>query len=1571
VHYQSGGDAGQIAFLFPGQGSQYVAMGAELAITFDAARAAWDEAANAKYDGVPLHDVVFPRPVFSDAERDAQTQKLMATEWAQPGIGVASLATFNVLAQAGVVPALTAGHSFGELTALAAAGGIDHPTFFALARKRGEAMRDAAKTPGAMAAVAATLETVKKHLAEIGADVVVANHNHPTQVVVSGGVEAIDRAIAELGKRGVTAKKLSVATAFHSPIVATAGPLLGEALERVTFTKPSADVFSNVDALPIPFDPAAIRTHLAEAIAKPVRFVEEIEAMWARGARTFVEVGPGAVLTDLVARILEGKPHVAIATDRKGKHGVTALQEALGRLSIAGVAVDYAPLWADVAPPAPPKKKPAMTIGMNGANIGKPYPPPGGAAALPKPNPPRSAVAPAAPAKPVAAPAAAPAPAAKPASNGLNGAHAPVAPALAAAPAPSSTPIARPAPTTAMTHNPAAPAPTLALAPASAPVAHALPASAHAAWVHAYQESQRQTAEAHAAYLTSMAATHTAFLQTVEASFMGLGAILGGQPVAYAPRPVAQPMPAFAPAPITYTAPVAAYAPPPQPAPAYAPPPVVAAPPPPPAPVVAAPPPPAPVIAPTPAPAPVSAPAKAAPATADLEALMLAIVAEKTGYPADMLGMGMELEADLGVDSIKRVEILSTMRERAPGLPEVVASEMAALRTLGQIVDYLRAKSGAPAAAAPPAPAAAAAVAQPAAPAGAPADLEGLMLGIVAEKTGYPADMLGMQMELEADLGIDSIKRVEILSTMRERAPGLPEVVASEMAALRTLGQIVDYMRSRASHGGPRASSTTEAVAADPPSTSGVTRFVVEEEPAAACGLAIAGLVGAKKLVVTDEGTGVAQALAVALAARGVAASVVASVPADADAVVFLGGLRATGTVDDAVAVNREAFAAAKAVAARFAADGGLFVTVQDTGGDFGLAGSERAWSAGVSALARTVAIEWTKASVKAIDIERGGRDAGALAAAIADELFHGGPTREVGLHADGRRTTLASNERAVVRGTSPVDASSVVVVSGGARGVTAACVIELARRTKARVVLLGRSKLEAEPAAARGIGDDAGLKRALLEDARKQGKPVAPAALGAAVAKILANREIDATLAAIRGAGSDVRYVAADVQDGAAIGRALDEVRAAWGPITGFVHGAGVLADKLVAEKTPEQFDRVFDTKVAGLRALLAATASDPIRFVALFSSIAARTGNLGQSDYAMANEVLNKVAASMRRASGGALVAKSIGWGPWEGGMVTPALEARFTQMGVKLIPIAEGARRFVDELAGSPDEVETVVGGAVSEGPLGAGPGGGGTRVELTVSRASMPVLDHHRVAGRPVVPVAMAIEWMARAARAARPEATSLALRDVRVLRGIKLEHFENGGDRFAVTCTPKGDDLAIELRGAGGALHYSATLGASAAATTSSAQAPGALRPWAAGGFYDGHLLFHGPAFQVIRTVDGVSREGLIATLDGARARGWQAGAWRTDPAVVDGALQLALLWAREVLGGATLPMAVGGFEGVREGLADGATRAVLRAREVHASRAVCDVVLEDAAGSAIAVLRGVETVLRPGEAAAS
>jgi hypothetical protein len=851
------------------------------------------------------------------------------------------------------------------------------------------------------------------------------------------------------------------------------------------------------------------------------------------------------------------------------------------------------------------------------------------------------------------------------------------------------------------------------------------------------------------------------------------------------------------------------------------------------------------------------------------------------------------------------------------------------------------------------------------------------MMSIVAEKTGYPQDMLNAGMELEADLGIDSIKRVEILSAMRERAPGLPEVKPTDLATLRTLGQIVEHMRA-AGESTAGAATTPATVAPAAENQAMLERFAVREVASNPVGMALAGIFGALHLVVTDDGAGVASALVSTLAKHGVTANMVTTVPAEADAVIFLGGLRAVKTVDDAVAVNREAFHASRAVAARMTTDGGAFVTVQDTGGNFGLSGRDatHAFLGGVSALARTAALEWPQATVKAIDLERGtgkkARSPKALAEAIVAELVNGGNTLEVGLHADGRRTTLASIPTASPTvAAENIDANSVVVASGGGRGVTAAALIALARTKQPRIVLLGRTPLTEEDDDVRNIGDEAALKRALLQRAQAEGRKPTPAEVNVQLASLLALREIRATLAALQTAGSMARYIAVDVADAAALSAALKPVRKEWGPITAVVHGAGVLADKRIAEKTDEQFDRVFDTKVSGLRALLAATAKDPLTALCLFSSVAARSGNPGQCDYAMANEVLNLVACAERTRRGDGCVVRAIGWGPWEGGMVTPSLKSHFQQMGVALIPLAAGAQRFVEEITGCSDDTSVVIGGAQGDGALGASVKPRAT-VEVCVDHISHPHLADHSIAGVPVVPMVLAVEWFLRAARACRPDLVLAAVNEVKVLRGIKLEKYLTDGDRFVVTAhqiaNGSGATIGVELRGANKVLHYSATVAMSEYAITPplGAVAP-TLGAWTQPAVYDGHVLFHGPSFQVIDSVQGVSREGIIGTLSGTQKSAWPAESWRSDAAAMDGGLQLALLWSRHVLGGAVLPMAMGEYRSYHDGLSEGPLQGVVHARKIFDARTICDISFSDPNGRTVAELIGVETVLRPGE----
>jgi acyl transferase domain-containing protein len=1821
--YGLGQRQGEVGLLFPGQGSQYVGMTGELAQRLDVVRAAWDRAAELELGGERLDHKVFPIPRFDDAAREGDDAALRATQWAQPAIGCASLGLLGLVEALGIEAKAVAGHSFGEVTALHAAGVLADADVLKVARRRGELMAEAGSVgrPGTMSAVVGSAAQVEATLAKAEIrEVVLANLNAPTQTVISGPTERIEAAEQALRDAGMTVKRLPVASAFHSPVVSASAAPFTEFLAGVEFGPARVPVYSGESGAPYEAEAEAMRARLGRQIAEPVRFTATIEAMADAGIHTFIEVGPGAVLSNLVGQILGQRPHAAIALDRKGAGGPTMLLRGLARLATLGVPLRFAALWQGYAVPEDPasKPKPKLIVPISGTNHEKPYPPPGGAAALPKPNPPRAPLA----ASAVASSSSATHTAAN-GSRAANGSWAasPSPSPAASAPRPASAGSASAAATTSSTMSvaprPFVSEPAMSDRPSSPPSPTPQPFAAASSfasgpsvgdgWLAAWQEAQRQTAHTHAAVQQAMASSHAAYLRATEVGLMGLAAMAGvslpsslGQvetvargPQAFAPalapvpHSVAQPVapaPAYA-QPVTYAQPAA-------PAPAYAQPSASAQPvasthawvQPSTQPVAPTPVAPAPVAAPALAAAP--APVAAAAPALDLEALMLKVVADKTGYPESMLELSMDMEAELGIDSIKRVEILAAVQEQAPSLPEIDAGHMGSLRTLGEIVAYMQSLLGpvtaVPAAtrvAAPPAPAAApaapgldlealmlkvvadktgypeamlelsmdmeaelgidsikrveilaavqeqapslpeidaghmgalrtlgeivaymqsllgpvtaapAATSVAAATSAAPGlDLEALMLAVVADKTGYPEAMLELSMDMEAELGIDSIKRVEILAAVQEQAPGLPEIDAGHMGALRTLGEIVAYMQSLL---GPVASAVAAPVAAATPSTPAVPsldlaalmlavvadktgypeamlelsmdmeaelgidsikrveilaavqeqapglpeidashmgslrtlgdivaymqsllgpqpdgpgdgggpsktsavevvtetpalgRYALELVAAPAVGLAQAGLHGPGGVLVTGHAT-LGPALATELGNRGVSARYVAAITAEhasASAVVSLAGLRELASVDEALAINHELFATARTVATKLGTDGGLFVSVQDSGGGFGLepCPRERAWLAGLPALIKTAKQEWPEASVQAIDLDRAGRAPAALAKVIADELLLGGGELEVALAADGRRRTLRSfaSELAPASGPAPIQPGEVVVVSGGARGVTAACVIAYAKRTRAKFVLLGRSALEPEPSTCVGITNDAELKRALLADAQARGEAIKPAQLARRVAAVTSGREIRATLAAIAQAGGEARYLSVDVTDAAAVAAALAEVRREWGPIAGLVHGAGVLADKRIAELSDDAFAWVFKTKIDGLRALLAATTSDPLKVLCLFSSVSARCGNNGQAAYAIANEVLNKVAQVEAQARPGCRV-RALDWGPWEGGMVSPQLREHFARLGVPMIPLELGAQMFADELSHpadpDPTQVELVLGGEPRpEALLVVGAEARTLALEVHVDRRTHAYLADHSIAGTVVVPVVLALEWVSRVARAFRPDLHLRSIRNLKVLRGIKLGNFEAGGDRFTVRCRQlsNGDGaiLGLEIVGADGALHYRAEAQMSVAQNALElGPAPSqTLRPWGDAIVY-GDVLFHGRDFQVIDSLDGVGDDGISGVLRGVHGAGWEAEPWQTDVAAHDGGLQLAVLWARERLGGASLPMGIGEVRFAAAPVVEGPLRVVASCRKTGPTAAVADVILFDSAGTRVSELRNAELVLRPDQA---
>lgn len=460
---------------------------------------------------------------------------------------------------------------------------------------------------------------------------------------------------------------------------------------------------------------------------------------------------------------------------------------------------------------------------------------------------------------------------------------------------------------------------------------------------------------------------------------------------------------------------------------------------------------------------------------------------------------------------------------------------------------------------------------------------------------------------------------------------------------------------------------------------------------------------------------------------------------------------------------------------------------------------------------------------------------------------------------------------------------------------------------------------------------------------------------------------------------------------DAAALTSAFEELRKGWGPIAAVVHGAGVLADKRISEKTTEQFDRVFETKVAGLEALLTATANDPLKVLFLFSSVAARCGNLGQCDYAMANEVLNKVAVAEARRRGDSCLVRSLGWGPWEGGMVSPQLKARFEAMGLVLIGLDAGAKMLSDEAASlatsgadsASHAIELVLGGEPRPEALLAEGESRSLRVDVLVGRTTHPYLDDHAISGTPVVPVAFVIEWFARTARAFCPDLMLAGLDRLEVLRGIPLHRFDDGEEHLVVDCraTPTAEDgtvrLHLELSDGTGKIFYRASAdmadGHQVEGPADAGHAELGFEEWSQAELYQGGVLFHGPRFQMLSKINGISDHGIAADLTGVLSPGWGRGAtlepWCTDPLVFDGGLQLALLWCERVLGGASLPTGIASVRTWLKDPAPGPFSCTLRGRSAVGSKSVSDARFFDASGRLVAELSGIETHLLPGQSA--
>jgi NAD(P)-dependent dehydrogenase (short-subunit alcohol dehydrogenase family) len=381
------------------------------------------------------------------------------------------------------------------------------------------------------------------------------------------------------------------------------------------------------------------------------------------------------------------------------------------------------------------------------------------------------------------------------------------------------------------------------------------------------------------------------------------------------------------------------------------------------------------------------------------------------------------------------------------------------------------------------------------------------------------------------------------------------------------------------------------------------------------------------------------------------------------------------------------------------AAGGGWFVNLTALDGQFGLKDGPVSFaSAGTLGISKTLQREYPRLHVKTIDVEAD-ISADLLAARLLEELTVEDDLLEVGLTRQGRWQLVLQPEP--VPGNLlplPLDEESVVLITGGASGVTAEVAKGLAATAKPRLILVGRSAWpEPESPRIRGL-DKIALRKIFLEDARESQAPVVPAEIEQRVNRILKDREIRSNIETCTAAGAKVEYHSLDVRDAEQLGGLIDDLYARFGRIDGVVHGAGVLADKRIRDKTAASFVNVFRTKVDSALTLAQRLQPDRLQFLVFFGSVSGRFGNAGQVDYSAANEVLNKLADHL--ASRWTARVVCINWGPWDAGMVDDELRRLYASRGIELIAVPDGVRAFLDELRVPRRDAEVVISRSVEK-------------------------------------------------------------------------------------------------------------------------------------------------------------------------------------------------------------------------------------------------------------------------------
>ena len=536
-------------------------------------------------------------------------------------------------------------------------------------------------------------------------------------------------------------------------------------------------------------------------------------------------------------------------------------------------------------------------------------------------------------------------------------------------------------------------------------------------------------------------------------------------------------------------------------------------------------------------------------------------------------------------------------------------------------------------------------------------------------------------------------------------------------------------------------------------------------------------------------------------------------------------------------------------------------------------------------------------------------------------------------------------------------------------------------------MLLIGRSP-EPQPEAdwLAGLDEETAIKRAIHTH---HASAKSPKDIERAYQQVLANREVQQTLDRIEAKGSKALYRSVDIRDQDALIKTLSSLTGEHGPVRGIIHGAGVLADSLIVDKTEEQFDAVMSTKCQGFMNLVSALPDAPLAFIVACSSTTARLGRRGQADYAAANECLNKISQNLARKYPDTKVL-SINWGPWDGGMVDARLKTIFAKEGVGLIPLKAGAQYLIRELLNtqsqdvevvilgpSPDHIPACSAHPVSDNSLPETSADSHTPMQLcfkqNVSLSSMPILAAHVINARAVVPVALIIEWLAHGALHLSPGLRFIGLEDFQLFKGITLDATQSLEVRILAGATERHhteqglkEIITLEMRSSE-QLHVRARIHLGEAFVNHNVGSPTTTHAADSRHPYIDSQLFHGIELQGLTNISGcdkygISGESKTAPAPAAWIKNPLRTQWLCDPLVLDVSFQMMILWAERIYNHCSLPTSIGRLEL----FAPFPTTTVAidaQLQSHHAHKANADIYFRDNQGKLIARIEDYECVI--------